>query len=68
MMTGPMHTRWIDFPDYYKFVGIDVRLDVDLTMVERSVYSILEYLGDLGGLFDALHRILGALVAPLVAF
>ena len=34
----------------------------DKTSIERSTYSILEWLGDIGGLFDAL-KALGAFFA-----
>ena len=37
-------------------------------MVSRQSYSLLDWLGDLGGLFDALAIILGAFVAPVAAF
>lgn len=37
-------------------------------VIERSTYSTLEWLGDVGGLFDAL-LIIGTLVAsPMVSF
>jgi len=36
-------------------------------MIERQTYSALEYLGDLGGLFDALGYLGSALVAPIAA-
>ena len=34
----------------------------------RSVYSILDYLGDVGGLFDGLTLIASALVAPFSGY
>lgn len=37
-------------------------------MTERETYSLLEWLGDIGGLFDALILIAGAIVAPVASF
>ena len=34
----------------------------------RSVYSILDYLGDVGGLLDALKLIASALIAPFSGY
>ena len=34
---------------------------------ERQTYSLLEYLGDLGGLFDALRYIASLILGPLTA-
>jgi hypothetical protein len=41
---------------------------MDQNMIERQTYSLLEWLGDVGGLFDMLSLIGGSLVAPLTAF
>ena len=37
-------------------------------MIERQSYSILEWLGDIGGLFDALRLIGFLMVAPFANF
>jgi len=37
-------------------------------VTERSTYSLLEWLGDIGGLFDALHIIGGFIVGPVAGF
>jgi len=37
-------------------------------MIERQTYSMLEWLGDIGGLFDALYIIGSVFVAPLTGF
>ena len=52
---------------FYKFSSILIMLGQDLEVTERSTYSLLELLGDIGGLFDSL-RILGEfIVAPVAA-
>ena len=40
----------------------------DLIVIERQTYSLLEWLGDVGGLFDALVIIGEFLVGPISAF
>ena len=40
----------------------------DKTEVERSTYSSLDWLGDIGGLFDALKLIAQYFVLPFSAF
>ena len=40
----------------------------NLKVTSRKTYSILEWLADIGGLYDALKIISGALVAPLSSF
>ena len=39
----------------------------DVTIIERSTYTMLEWLGDIGGLFDALAIIGRVLIAPVAA-
>lgn len=41
---------------------------LDLKITERSTYGILEWLGDIGGLYDALYLIGLALVSPFAKF
>ena len=37
-------------------------------MTERETYSLLDWLGDIGGLLEALMIISGVFVGPVVAF
>ena len=37
----------------YKIIGAWIELGQDLIYVERQTYSFLEWLGDVGGLFEA---------------
>ena len=37
-------------------------------MIDRKTYSILELLGDVGGLFDGLKTIGGFFVTPIASF
>ena len=58
-----------DSPDrYYKITSSYVTLTMDQNVIERQTYSFLEWLGDIGGLYDAL-RLIGVLImAPFTAF
>ena len=49
----------------YKFTSIALYLNQDVVVTERSSKDLLEYLGDLGGLYDALRVIAGLLVSPI---
>ena len=43
-------------------------LDQDITQIERKTYSCLEWLGDIGGLYDALKLIGHFFVFPIALF
>ena len=48
----------------FKFISIWLEIDQDLTTIERSTYSLLEWVGDIGGLFDGLLYLCGYLISP----
>ena len=58
---GPLASTWKSYPHKYKFVGVDLSVSTDLLVVERQTYSALEFVGDLGGLLDAV-MVLGYIV------
>lgn len=41
----------------YKFSSVALYFGQDQTVIERQTYSMLEWLGDIGGLSDALRII-----------
>ena len=43
-------------------------IDMQRKIFERSTYSFLEWLGDVGGLFDGLILIIGWLISPFITF
>lgn len=47
---------------------MDVRFNLDQFVVTRVTYNLLEWLGDLGGLNDALFVIGGIIVSPFIDF
>ena len=50
-----------------KYAGINIYLDPKKKIYSRQTYSLLDFLGDLGGLFDALRLIAAVLVSPFAA-
>ena len=65
---------WNTFPtrenplDPYKFSSFKITFDKDLQYIERSTYSLLDWLGDVGGLLGILKALGEFLVAPFAAF
>ena len=54
--------------EFYKITSVWLELGQSITIIERSTYSALEWLGDVGGLFDAFHGIGNVLLGPIAAF
>lgn len=54
-----------DWPNNYKFTGIELMISLDLGITERSTYSLLEWFGDIGGLLDFLKLIATVMITPL---
>ena len=52
----------------YKFHSFWLELSPSLMTIERKTYSMLEWLGDIGGLFEGLTRIGVFLGAPIANF
>ncbi len=61
--TPPQPSSWNKFPtpelpfNRYKYSSLSVNVGPDKMIINRGTYSILDWLGDLGGLFDALFLI-----------
>lgn len=53
---------------FYKLSSFWVEFGRSLTETERQTYSFLEFLGDIGGLFDGFRYIGGPLIAPIATF
>ena len=45
-----------------------MNMDHSLTTIERKTYSLLDWVGDIGGLFDGLRLICLVIVWPVAAF
>ena len=70
----PQPSAWNKFPTKeepsrrYKFTSLEVNLSLDKLVVNRETYSLLDWLGDLGGLFDALRLICALAISPISGF
>ena len=53
------------YPDFYKFGSWELNMHGDRVNWNRQTYSLLDWLGDLGGLTDALLYLSKAIVASL---
>ena len=53
---------------HFKYLSIEFQLGPDVTNWNRQTYSILDWLGDLGGLFDALRYLFALFVHPFSKF
>ena len=73
-MSQALPSSWIYWPTAehpskkYKYVGIEINFHLDQKVVTRQTYSILDWLGDLGGLYDAIYYIFYILLKPISAF
>ena len=52
----------------YKIASMILHFSQNMVAIERSTYSGLEWLGDIGGLFEGLSAVGWALVGPLAAY
>ena len=43
-------------------------MGLEQTLIERQTYSLLEFIGDIGGLFDGLQLLARLIVTPVAAF
>ena len=57
-----------DEPSYYQFNSVYLELSQEYLTYERSTYSLLEWLGDVGGLFDGLKIVAYFILWPFSAF
>ena len=70
----PKPSYWVDYPTKeepngkFKYGSIEINMSQDLTTWTRQTYSSLDYLGDLGGLLDALKFIFTIIIAPFLRF
>ena len=50
-----------------RYADIKITLNDKIWIHSRQTYSVLDFLGDLGGLFDALKTIAAAMISPFSA-
>ena len=72
LVTQP--SAWTEFPTddepskKFKYASFEIELSQDVIMWQRQTYSVLDWLGDLGGLFDALRLIGWAITSPFSSY
>ena len=70
----PQPSSWNKFPTKedpsrrYKFTSLEINMSLDKLVINRETYSLLDWLGDLGGLFDALKLIAQVIIYPVSSF
>jgi hypothetical protein len=70
----PHPSSWNKYPTEenpsrrYKFISLDLVVGSDKLIINRETYALLDWLGDLGGLFDALFLLCGAFAGPVANF
>ena len=52
----------------YKFCGFNLLISVDSQITERETYQLLEWMGDIGGLLDALLYLGRIIIAPITSY
>ena len=70
----PKPSSWNVYPTrekpdgLFKYGSIEVNMSQDLITWNRQTYSMLDFIGDLGGLFDGLKYACAIIIAPFSTF
>ena len=70
----PIASSWNKYPTKenpsrkYKFTSYEINLSADKKVINRETYSLLDWLGDVGGLIDALRYLCKFLIGPVTSF
>ena len=51
-----------------KIIGAWLEVSKEITRIERQTYSLLEWIGDVGGLIDGLSILARIFIAPISAY
>ena len=55
MSTDLQKSFWTNYPNRYKFVSYQIQVSDIVKVTNRETYSLLEFLGDIGGLYEFLY-------------
>ena len=47
-------SSWTNYPSRYKFISYQIQISDIVKVTNRETYSLLEFLGDIGGLWEFL--------------
>ena len=70
----PVASSWNKYPTKenpsrrYKFTSYEINLSADKKVINRETYSLLDWLGDVGGLIDALRYLCKFIIGPVTSF
>ena len=70
----PFGSSWINFPtaekpsDKFKYISVEFNMSADHNVINRQTYSILDWMGDMGGLVDAFFILGQLLISPVSSF
>ena len=70
----PQPSAWDKYPTVenplakYKFTSLEVNLSLHKKVINRQTYSLLDWLGDFGGLIDGLFYFCKFLISPVASF
>ena len=72
-MDAPLISAWATHPSVnpagrYKFTSANLYLDPRVLAFNRQTYDFLGWLGDIGGLIDAIYIILKIIMLPITTF
>lgn len=73
-MVNDQPSAWNEFPtedrpfNLYKYTGAEINFSQDTKFINRDTYGLLNILGDLGGVLDALYLLFFALIRPIAKF
>ena len=68
IVNKPQISAWTTFPKKYKYTSFEVTLSFDTVITNRETYDFLEYLGDLGGLLEALMWFGNVVMFPIITY
>lgn len=65
---APLPSSWINYPDKYKFAGIEINFTLDRKQWTIRTYSLLDWLAGLGGLYIALLYVCRVFLVPATTY
>ena len=60
-MESNQQSSWTNYPENYKFFSVHFHLNDNIVFTERATYDLLDYISDLGGMYEALATLFGLL-------
>ena len=58
-------SAWTQYPDHYKFIGIEVHMADQVIVLNRSTKDLFYFIGDFGGISEFFLVAIGLFLAPI---